>query len=494
MTYRTRLAVIFLGTTLVTNAVGMAIMVRQSRHWVYEEMRAKALSIAASTASLIDGERHKLIHSDKDETSPVYRDLKTQLRSVRDANRRDDTWVKDIFTLRPSARDQNVLLFGVDPEESAEGETHVGQVHHVLRGRKLNVDRLEADDGLTTDERGTWLSANAPFRDRAGRVVGAVVVEIPAQRVALETGHILASAGVSTVLGVLLALAATLVLARWASRPLEDLREVVEAIGKGNLEARAKQLGRDEFGQVGRAVNEMVDGLKEREIVKASFARYVSRQVMDSIIRSGEVPTVRGDRRRVTVMFCDIRGFTTLAETMPPEEVVQLLNEYFAAMVEVIFRNNGTLDKFIGDGLMVLFGAPDDDLFQEENAIRAALEMQGALRRLRDKWMGQGGPEIRIGVGINSGTAVVGHFGSSERLEYTAIGDTVNLASRLETATKELGVEILVSEYTYSAVRGTVRATRMGPVQVKGRTEEVVAYAVEGLQAPRMARELAGAV
>ena len=140
------------------------------------------------------------------------------------------------------------------------------------------------------------------------------------------------------------------------------------------------------------------------------------------------------------------------SETLPPEKVVQLLNEYFESMVEVVFRNSGTLDKFIGDGLMVIFGAPQDDPNQEEHALKAAIEMQAELRKLAAKWKPEG-LSLRIGIGINSGPAIVGNIGSSRRMDYTAVGDTVNLASRLESTTKELGVGILISEYTYNALQ-----------------------------------------
>jgi len=226
------------------------------------------------------------------------------------------------------------------------------------------------------------------------------------------------------------------------------------------------------------AVNQMAAGLSERERVKSAFARYVSHQVMDSVLKSTHADVLQGNRRRISVLFCDIRGFSSISERLPPERVVELLNEYFELMVDVVFRNRGTLDKFLGDGMMVIFGAPEDDVYQEEHALRAALEMQRELRKLSGKWEAEG-IKIRIGVGVNSGPAIVGNIGSSKRMEYTAIGDTVNLASRLESATKELGVGILVSEYTYQAVRGTFTFKSMGEVHVRGRNEPVMTYSVE---------------
>jgi adenylate cyclase len=159
--------------------------------------------------------------------------------------------------------------------------------------------------------------------------------------------------------------------------------------------------------------------------------------------------------------------------------VVEILNEYFERMVDVIFRNRGTLDKFIADGLMVFFGAPVEDPQQEEHAVRTAIEMQQALRELDEKWSADARPTLRIGIGIRSGAAIVGNIGASRRMEYTAIGDTVNLASRLETATREHEADILISESTHASVAGMFGTRSIGPIRVKGRSEPVVAYGVE---------------
>ena len=213
-------------------------------------------------------------------------------------------------------------------------------------------------------------------------------------------------------------------------------------------------------------------------MVKTAFARYVSKQVMDNIIDTGRLPTLHGDRRKITALFSDIRGFTTMTETMKPEAVVDILNEYFKCMVDVVFRNQGTLDKFIGDGLMVVFGAPAADPLQEEHAVRTAIEMQQELRQLSRKWEDERKPPVQIGIGINTGFAIVGSVGSEVRMEYTAIGDTVNTAARLESATKDHGVNILISASTYDAVRETFDAACIGAIRVKGRVEPVMAYSV----------------
>jgi len=149
-------------------------------------------------------------------------------------------------------------------------------------------------------------------------------------------------------------------------------------------------------------------------------------------------------------------------------------------MVDVLMRHKGTIDKFLGDGVMVIFGAPLDDPYQEQHAVLAAIEMQKELRNLCNQWETNGRRPLKMGIGINSGAAIVGNIGSEDHMEYTAIGDTVNLAARLEAATKELGLEIAVCEQTYAAIRPLFRWKPAGTIAIRGRTEPVRAYSVEG--------------
>ncbi len=482
MRYKTKLLIAFLGVALVTNGISLLVMDKLSLYYLHEGYRAKLLSITESVAAMLDADLLRQVQTRDDANSPAFLQVRNLLRRARDANRRPDTYMKRVFTIQQAPSDPKVLLVGVDAEESLENAARPGEVYRTSAATPVNIAQASVGEDFVTDEFGTFLRSFAPVRDASGHVVGAVVVEATARGVESKMRPIRVSALLSMLLATLLAVPAALFVSRRASGPLTELHGAALRIGKGDFDTQVGVRTRDEFGALAAAVNEMAAGLKERDRVKTTFAHYVSQQVMDSILKSGADVKLSGDRKRITVLFCDIRGFSTISEKLPPEKVVTLLNDYFEAMVEVIFRHNGTLDKFIGDGIMVIFGAPEDDVYQEEHALRAALEMQRELGKLAEKWAPQG-IGIRIGIGINSGPAIVGNIGSSRRMDYTAIGDTVNLASRLESATKELGVGIVISEYTYNALRGSFRFREMGSVHVRGRTEPVLTYAPEGAYA-----------
>lgn len=214
--------------------------------------------------------------------------------------------------------------------------------------------------------------------------------------------------------------------------------------------------------------------------VRGVLSRYVSQQVADTVLKE-DLSRMGGKRQRVTLLFSDIRGFTTLSEQMAPEQVVSLLNAYFSRMVGALFAFDGMLDKYIGDGMMAVFGAP---LPQEDHAWRAvqtALRMRQELDLLNLERADAGEAPLKIGIGIHTGEAVIGNIGTDQRLDYTAIGDAVNTASRIEGLTKEHAVDILLSADTYEAVSDRVVARRVRDVAIRGKQGQLDLYILEGL-------------
>jgi len=222
----------------------------------------------------------------------------------------------------------------------------------------------------------------------------------------------------------------------------------------------------------------VVENFVREQREKQRLSRFFSPDVLRVVVRDRGGRSLRPRRRLVTVLFSDIRGFTTISERLQPEQVDEMLRDYLTVMTEVVFRHGGTIDKYIGDGIMALYNAPYEDPAHALNAIRTALEFQERALPFSARWEAKLGATIRCGVGINSGEAVVGSLGSRQRNEYTAVGDTVNLAARLESVTKDYGVPIIISEYTYAYVKGQFPTSELDTVTVKGKSQPVKIYGV----------------
>jgi adenylate cyclase len=237
----------------------------------------------------------------------------------------------------------------------------------------------------------------------------------------------------------------------------------------------------DELEDLATGFNTMVDGLKERDKLRSTFGKYMTQTVMDHLM-NGKVQ-LGGETLTVSVLFSDIRGFTTLSESMhDAQALVSLLNEYFTEMVSIVMQEDGVVDKYIGDAIMAVFGAPVSKKDDAVRAVRAAVRMRMALASLNQRLVARGVAPLRTGIGIHTGEVVAGNIGSEQRMEYTVIGDAVNLASRLESNTKELGVDVLISKDTYDLVKDTCVAVPIHEITVKGRAESVMTYEVKGLK------------
>lgn len=228
----------------------------------------------------------------------------------------------------------------------------------------------------------------------------------------------------------------------------------------------------------GTAYQYFVEGREKRKM-KRLFGRYVSRDVFAQLTAHPELAELGGKRREMTVLFSDIRGFTSVTEKGNPEELVAQLNEYFSRMVEIVFRHKGTVDKFVGDMVMALFGAPLDDPDHAENAVRAAVDMVHELGQLNRSWAERGMAQLDIGVGINSGEMIAGNIGSSAIMSYTVIGDNVNLGSRLESLNKDYKTRIIMSDATRMRLSGSYETRSLGDVKVKGKTQAVAIYEIK---------------
>jgi adenylate cyclase len=208
----------------------------------------------------------------------------------------------------------------------------------------------------------------------------------------------------------------------------------------------------------------------EKKHIKSAFQHYVTASVVNEILKDPKKLNLHGEERNLTIFFSDIEGFTSLAEGMSPLDVVSLLNEYLTAMTDIIFEFNGLLDKYEGDAIMAVFGAPVDQSDHATRACRCALKNQKVLNQLRGKWHREGKPQMRVRIGINTGIVVVGNMGSTMRFDYTVIGDNVNLAARLEAANKIFSSSILVSEDTALLAEKSVISRKVARLKAIGKS------------------------
>jgi class 3 adenylate cyclase len=263
-----------------------------------------------------------------------------------------------------------------------------------------------------------------------------------------------------------------------STRPVTRLAALVARYRQRDFAARADVRTGDELESLGDALTSMATelsaGEKElarRAVVEANLARYVPRDLARSIVDGATTVALGGERREVTVLFADVVGFTPFAESTSPERAVAFLNQLFSVLTEVVFRHEGTVDKFIGDCIMAIFGAPTAQVDHAASALAAAEDMQRFVEANAPAWEAEFGFQVRLGIGVATGEALLGNLGSETRMEYTAIGDAVNVAARLESAAK--GGQILITARTAAAAGTRFSYSSLGPHILRGKTQPV---------------------
>lgn len=279
--------------------------------------------------------------------------------------------------------------------------------------------------------------------------------------------------GVGLSLGISVTIASPLLLlvTRSVTEPLRDLRRAADRVGDGDFTVRVPITSTDEIGLMATGFNEMAEGLAERERIRTAFGTYVDPAIVDHILAGDGDRLAEGEDVEVTALFMDVRGFTGYSEQHPARDVVAMLNRLFAAVVPIVGKHGGYVDKFIGDGLLAVFGVPQRCSDHADRALAAARDIAAALH---DR---NGDPDV--GIGLNSGTVVAGNLGGSGRFDFTVIGDPVNVAARVESATRHTGDTILLSQHTWELLSPAARAGTVArpAVPLKGKTQTVSLYA-----------------
>ncbi len=280
------------------------------------------------------------------------------------------------------------------------------------------------------------------------------------------------------VIFLALAFIVVYIFAKSLSTPILALVEAARMIQTGQFRLNLKATTRDEIGVLTRSFVSMGQGLEEREKLKDSFGKFVNTDIAE-LAAKGQL-SIGGERKNCAVFFSDIRSFTAISEKLEPEDVVEFLNQYMSEMVTCVKETGGIVDKFIGDAIMATWGAIRSSGNDSLDAVEAAVRMRERLLIFNKGRGSVKKPIIRIGCGINTGYVIAGQIGSSDKMEYTVIGDTVNLASRVESLNKESGTDILISEYTYDDVKSKFNTISMGEIKVKGKVKAQKIYAVLG--------------
>ncbi|MDR3664140.1 MAG: adenylate/guanylate cyclase domain-containing protein [Mycobacterium sp.] len=298
----------------------------------------------------------------------------------------------------------------------------------------------------------------------AGTIVAGVVGPHTISTVAIG---VCLSAAISLTIAAPLLLLVT----RSVTEPLRDLHRAANLVGDGDVTVRVPITSTDEIGQLATAFNAMTEGLAERERIRAAFGTYVDPSIVDHILADVGDRLAEGEEVEITALFMDVRGFTGYSEQRPARDVVAMLNRLFATVVPIVGDHGGYVDKFIGDGLLAVFGVPQRYSDHADQALAAALDIAAALHERN------GDPDV--GIGLNSGSVVAGNLGGSGRFDFTVIGDPVNVAARVEAATRQTGDTILLSEHTWARLSPAARAATVPrpAVPLKGKTQAITLYA-----------------
>jgi adenylate cyclase len=287
------------------------------------------------------------------------------------------------------------------------------------------------------------------------------------------------------LVAVALAVAAGIALAAWIARPLRELAQAARRIRQGDLEVTVTPRSRDELGVLARAMSDMVQALRDRNFVRETFGRYVSPEVAERALRDRGRLRLGGELREATILMSDLRGFSEVSERLGAEETIRLINRYLAHMTPIILRHGGTIDEFIGDAILVLFGVPFERPDDAERAVRCAWAMQQEMAAFNAESLRLGAPEIHMGIGLHTGVVVAGNIGSQDRLKYGVVGPPVNVAARVQALTG--AGQIMLSDAVLDRVRDVAEARAVGLFHLKGIAAPVTLHeltAVREIPAP----------
>ncbi|MEI6501374.1 MAG: adenylate/guanylate cyclase domain-containing protein, partial [Armatimonadota bacterium] len=430
---------------------GLVRFHRIAREAALTQFRRQLEAAAVTAASTVDVAEHETLRQPGHRSREAYRRLQRQLARLRHCNRY--IMISDLYTMRlqdgqavfvadsyPAGPCRIDFSNGPPQEPPTIGECYEQPTPEMLVALRQGI--VSAESTPNTDEWGTWLSAYAPLRDERGVQVGILGVDASAQTLAGLGRQVHRQALELLLLGAVVIPLAAYLASLQITRPIVKLVAMMNAISTGHYDRPLQIDGGDEFGVMARACQDMTASLRHREQLKHALTRHLSAPVARRVFENPQARELGGERVQAAILVADIRRFTTLTRDLSPEETVRTLNEYLQVAVEVVAAHGGMVDKFLGDGLMAIFGIPPE-ADHELRAMECAQALQSAIGALNVRRGRQGQLLLAMGIGVASGEVVAGHVGTSDRLEFTVIGVAVNEAHRLQAFAE--GGEVVLS-------------------------------------------------
>ncbi len=470
---------------LIVAIVPMSYRYYQSSYnYELNVLSAKLEFIAERATSLIDAEAVHSLRIPADKNTAEYREVLAALRRIKRNSGVDNA----IIMRRKPNGSYEYVAAGHDSFQIGQ-DVHLHQLFPATfkatndTWNKGEMMRSRLFGGKVGDrEFDQFLQLNTPLK-LGGKVVAILVLNKlanpVAEQVATNTFKLLRFTIILVALGLILF---WLISSRML-RLIRNLTSAAEEVSRGNLDVTVpEKRSRDEVGRLATSFEGMIDGLKQRDFIRDTFGRYISKEIVDELLNSPDGLKLGGEVREVTFLVSDLRGFTALSSRLEPGEVIDVVNRFLEPMVEIITKHRGTVDEFQGDGILAFFGAPLAAPDDSARAVACAVEMQRALVEINEEQRARGMPDLHMGIAVNTGEVIVGNIGSEKRTKYGAMGTAINTAYRIESYT--VSGQVLISMDTYQKMAEFVQVGDTQDLRFKGLEEPVRVYEVRGMSGP----------
>jgi len=483
MSVRVKLMLGIMGIAFLASGATGSYFYWQAKSAMLNSIKQELQSAAVIGARFVKGEEIQKIQEPEHKATPAYQRLQALMGDMAQSTpeflyayimRMHSGEVEFVVDSPPSDDDGDGQI-SEDEMPAPIGQIYPNPPRDLLQGFVMP----SVDSKPWKDKWGWTMSGYAPITTKTGQQVGLLGIDMSANRIRDKLADIRRAGLISLGLALSLAMVLTWFLSRQILHPVQTLQTAMRAVADGDLTQNLQVARKDEFGRLMGFFNAMIHGLREKEFLKRSLGKVMDRTVMDRLL--ADELELGGEVVKVCILFCDLRNFTALSTKLPPHLLVSLLNEYFTLMVREVESRGGMVDKFVGDSIMAVFEHPAGSGSDPDAAVEAALAMLEECDRLNAKRHLEGEFALQNSIGLHRGSVVAGNIGSPERMEYTCIGDAVNVAARLEKSTRDFGTRLMVSEEFRSRLTRTAHLFDQNQeVHLKGREQAV---RVSGLEA-----------